>query len=128
MNWSAIRTIYCKELRDSIRDRRTLISTIVVPTIIIPLLIFGAGFVMKNIVKKARSEASPVMLVGGADSPRLIATFKANDGFRIVPVTEDYKAAVSNKQVRVAVEIPAGFDAALDAGEVPVVRILHYEG
>ena len=128
MNWSAIRTIYCKELRDSIRDRRTLISTIVVPTIIIPLLIFGAGFVMKNIVKKARSEASAVMLVGGADSPRLVAAFQSHDAFRIVPATEDYKAAVSNKQVRVAVEIPAGFDAALDAGEVPVVSILHYEG
>jgi len=128
MNWSAIRTIYCKELRDSIRDRRTLISTIVVPTVIIPLLIFGAGFVMKNIVKKARSEASSVMLVGGSDSPRLVAAFKANDEFRIVPATEDYKAAVSNKHVRVAVEIPEGFDAALDAGKVPVVQILHYQG
>lgn len=128
MNWSAIRTVYCKELRDSIRDRRTLISTIVVPTIIIPLLIFGAGFVMKNIVTKARGELSPVMLVGGADSPRLVAAFKEHKGFRIVPLTEDYQTAVSDKRIRVAVEIPAGFDAALDAGEVPVVRILHYQG
>ncbi|MCC6415487.1 MAG: ABC transporter permease [Opitutaceae bacterium] len=128
MNWSAIRTIYCKELRDAIRDRRTLISTIVVPTVIIPLLIFGAGFVMKNIMKKARGETSPVMLVGGADSPRLVAAFKAHDEFRIVPATADYKTAVSDKRVRVAVEIPAGFDAAIDSGAVPVVRILHYEG
>ena len=39
MSWANIVTIYLKELRDSLRDRRTLISTIVVPTLIMPLLI-----------------------------------------------------------------------------------------
>lgn len=128
MNWTAIRTVYCKELRDSLRDRRTLISAIIVPTVVIPLLVFGAGFVMKNVISKARQELSSVMLIGGADSPRLVAAFKADKKLQIIPATEDYKAAVSDKRVRVAVEIPAGFDAALDAGNVPTVRILHYEG
>ena len=43
MNWSRIFTVYCKELRDSLRDRRTVISMIVVPTVVMPLLIFGMG-------------------------------------------------------------------------------------
>jgi sodium transport system ATP-binding protein len=38
MSWANIVTIYLKELRDSLRDRRTLISTIVMPTLIMPLL------------------------------------------------------------------------------------------
>lgn len=41
MNWRAIRTIYGKEMRDSLRDYRTIISMIVIPTLGIPLLIFS---------------------------------------------------------------------------------------
>ena len=40
MNWKNVRTVYLKELRDSLRDRRTLISMIVVPTL---YLRFGSG-------------------------------------------------------------------------------------
>ena len=38
MNWRNITTVYLKELKDSLRDRRTLISVIVVPTIVMPLM------------------------------------------------------------------------------------------
>ena len=34
MNWNHIVTVYLKELKDSLRDRRTLISMIVVPTLL----------------------------------------------------------------------------------------------
>ena len=39
MNWNNILTVYVKELRDSLRDRRTLLSTIIIPTLVIPLMI-----------------------------------------------------------------------------------------
>src|SRR5580658_5954253 len=41
MSLRTIGTIYGKELTDSLRDRRTLISMIVLPTVIMPLLLFG---------------------------------------------------------------------------------------
>ncbi|MCH7808582.1 MAG: CPBP family intramembrane metalloprotease, partial [Planctomycetes bacterium] len=37
-----IRTIYCKELVDILRDRRTLIAMIVVPIVLYPLLMLGS--------------------------------------------------------------------------------------
>ena len=36
MNLHNVFTVYVKELRDSLRDRRTLISMFVVPTLMIP--------------------------------------------------------------------------------------------
>ena len=39
MNWKNILTVYFKELRDSLRDRRTLMSMIVVPTLVATLCI-----------------------------------------------------------------------------------------
>ena len=38
MSWRNIGTVYRKELRDSLRDRRTVISMIVVPVLLMPLL------------------------------------------------------------------------------------------
>jgi sodium transport system permease protein len=43
MNWHNIITVYFKELKDSLRDRRTLISMIVIPRCVMPLLIFGTS-------------------------------------------------------------------------------------
>jgi sodium transport system permease protein len=128
MNWHHIFTVYLKELRDSLRDRRTLISMIVVPTLVMPAIMFGVGAVMTKVMKQARDEATSLVIVGGADSPQLVAALKAEKKFRIVETKEDFKTLISEKKVRVAVELPAGFEAALKAGETKTVTIYHYEG
>ncbi len=46
----------------------------------------------------------------------------------IVPARSDYAQEISNKEIRAAVEIPPGFDAAVERGEIPTVRIYMYEG
>lgn len=128
MNWNHIVTIYLKELKDSLRDRRTLISMIVIPTLLMPLLMFGIGAVMTKVVKAAREEVSRIVIIGGEDSPGIVAALKADKRFRIVPAAGDYKQMVSDKKVRLAVEIPAGFEAGLKAGAPTTVMLYHYEG
>ena len=128
MNWNHIVTVYLKELRDSLRDRRTLISMIVIPTLVMPAIMFGVGTVMTKVMKQARDEATSLVVVGGADSPQLVAALKAEKKFRIVEAKEDFKTLISEKKVRVAVELPSGFEAALKAGEAKTVTIYHYEG
>ncbi|HEX2862438.1 MAG TPA: ABC transporter permease subunit, partial [Lacunisphaera sp.] len=128
MNWNHILTVYLKELKDSLRDRRTLISMIVVPTLLMPLIIFGAGLFMKKVVKKAQDEATTLVVIGGADSPGIVAALRAEKKFKIVEPDLDYRQMVSEKRVRLAVEIPEGFEAGLKAGEPKTVMLYHYEG
>ncbi|HEY0864181.1 MAG TPA: ABC transporter permease [Lacunisphaera sp.] len=128
MNWHHIVTVYLKELRDSLRDRRTLISMIVIPTLVMPLLMFGVGAVMSKVIKTARDEASAIVILGGTDSPGVVAALKADKRFRIVAADGDYRQLVSEKKIRLAVEIPAGFEAALKAGSPQTVTLYHYEG
>jgi sodium transport system permease protein len=128
MNWQNILTVYLKELKDSLRDRRTLISMIVVPTLIMPIIMFGVGTIMTKIVKSARSETVSVMVLGGADSPGVVSALQADKKFRLVPENAGYKQLISDKKVRVAVEIPAGFEAALKGGEAQTVSLYYYEG
>ena len=54
MNWNHIVTVYLKELKDSLRDRRTLISMIVVPALVMPVIMIGVGLIMSKIVRQAK--------------------------------------------------------------------------
>ncbi|MFI5336700.1 MAG: ABC transporter permease [Opitutales bacterium] len=128
MTWKHIVTVYLKELKDSLRDRRTLISMIVVPTLIMPALMFGVGTIMSKVIKQARQEGTSLIILGGADSPGVVASLKAEKEFRVVAPAGDYRQLISDKRVRVAVEIPPGFEASLRAGETKTVTIYHYEG
>ncbi len=128
MNWSHIITVYLKELKDSLRDRRTLISMIVVPTLLMPVLMFGVGTIMSKVMRQARAEGSSIIILGGADSPGVVAALKAEKKFRVLPATADYQQLISDKRIRAAVEIPAGFEVSLKEGEPLTVNLYHYEG
>jgi sodium transport system permease protein len=128
MNWKNILTVYLKELRDMLRDRRTLISVLVVPTVVMPVLMFGIGLISYKVFKQARATTPTVMLLGGGDSPAAKAALQAHPKFKIVPAMPDWKEQISDKKVRAVVEIPAGFDAALAHGEGATVKVYNYEG
>jgi len=128
MNWNNIVTVYLKELKDSLRDRRTLISTIVVPTVIMPLLMFGVGKIMSGVIKKTQEDIPSVAILGGADSPAVVAALKKSARLRVVTTPADWKQAIGDKKLRVAVEIPAGFEAGLKAGAAAAVKVYNYSG
>lgn len=128
MNWRNIITIYLKELKDSLRDRRTLMSMIIIPTFVMPALVFGVGKIAAGVVSKARSETPTIMIVEGADSPGVVGALKQSKKFRVVPTTQQWKQDISEKRVRAAVFIPHGFEQSLRSGDGPEIVILHYEG
>jgi sodium transport system permease protein len=128
MNGQNILTVYGKELRDSLRDRRTLISMIFIPMLMIPGIMLVAVGVSTKAINKARQEVPAVMVLGGDDSPVLRAALAANPKLHLVCTAANWKQQISDRQLRAAVEIPAGFDAALDRGTPAEVKIYNYDG
>jgi sodium transport system permease protein len=128
MNGRNIITVYLKELRDMLRDRRTIISMIVVPTLLMPALMMSVGFISYKIVRQAQATAPTVMVIGAKDSPQIRGALLANPKLKVVPKTDDFKQRISEKQIRAAVEIPDGFDAALARGDQATITIYNYDG
>jgi sodium transport system permease protein len=120
--------VYRKELVDSLRDRRTLVSMIVVPLLIMPLLTIGMGVLSIALVGVAMREVPQVMILGGKDSPGVMAELHKMKDLQIVPTKADYAEEISNKKIRAAVEIPDDFETKLAAGESSTVKIYMYEG
>ncbi len=128
MNLQAIGVIYRKELTEWVRDRRTLISTVVVPLLLFPVLILGFSYLAVRLVGQAQKEIPSVMIIGGEDSPGVVAALQKVDTLKIVPYSADWKNQISEKIIRAAVEIPQGFQTSLDTNEDKTVTIYFYEG
>ncbi|HXJ04772.1 MAG TPA: ABC transporter permease [Candidatus Acidoferrum sp.] len=120
--------VYRKELTEAIRDRRTVISTILVPLLLFPVLSVGFGSLAFMLVGKAKEETPKVMLLGGADSPAVVEGLKKLDKIDIVPETPNWKDQIINKDIRAAVEIPAGFQSDVAQEKSDTVKIYNYEG
>ena len=128
MNLHAVSVVYHKELAEWVRDRRTLISTVVVPLLLFPLIILGFSYLAVTLVGKAEKEIPKIMIIGGEDSPQIVAALQKIDTLKIVPFAEDWKNQISEKEIRAAVDIPPGFQASLEKSEEKTVTIYFYEG
>ena len=128
MNLKAVGIVYRKEFTEWVRDRRTLISTVLVPLFVFPIIMVGFSALAVTLVGKAKQEIPKVMIIGGEDSPQVLASLRKLDSLEIVPYNPKWREQISEKEIRAAVEIPAGFQAALEKGEPKTVNIYYYEG
>lgn len=122
--------VYRKELLDALRDRRTLISMIVIPILLFPVITVGFGYIAAKLMRKARQEGSAIMLRGAEYAPTLAEKLRQTEGLNIIPPSEDYVQQINDKKVRAAVEFPPGFETQLEAntGEPPTLKIFFYQG
>src|SRR6266704_3190277 len=116
--------VYLKELTEALRDRRTLITTFLVPLLMIPLLSAGFTAVMSAVIGQAKKEKPRGMIVGGADSPAVVDGLKQYPKIKIIPATVDWKNQIIEKEIRAAVEIPSGFQQNLAPPEKVAGAIL----
>jgi sodium transport system permease protein len=128
MRLHSILVIYRKELRDMMRDRRTVFGMFLFPLIIFPLMTVGFNRFEASMRKKARQELSRIMLLGAEHAPELAGKLRSAEGVEIVPTTADYAKQINDKQLRVAVEFSSGFESALLApsGAAPEIKIYGY--
>jgi sodium transport system permease protein len=120
--------VYRKELTEALRDRRTLISTLLVPLLLFPVMSVGFGALAVTLVKKAEEETPKVMLLGGADSPVVLEALRTSKKIEVMPATPDWKDKIINKEIRAAIAIPDGFEASLVQQNPKTIEIYKYEG
>jgi sodium transport system permease protein len=128
MNLHAVGVVYRKELTEWLRDRRTLISTVLVPLLAFPILIGGMISLSTMLIGQAKKDVPKVMIIQGEDSPAVVAALRGNKEIEVVPYASNWKDQISEKQIRAAVEIPEGFQASLEKGTPVAVQIDYYEG
>ena len=105
-----ILTIFRKELKEVLRDRKTLIFMLVLPIVVIPLLFdFMVSFATKQ-AEKAATETLSYAIFGGEHLPGLAAAFAAGEGLIEVDLDspDGIPAAVQADQIQFGIVIPEG--------------------
>ncbi len=102
MRLSLILTILHREVIDLLRDRRTLVTMILLPLVAFPLIGLGVSKFIEMTGKKSEAEATTVGVLAAASSPEVTAAI-ARAGLRAV-VQANLRDAVEQKRVAAAIE------------------------
>ena len=103
--------IFKKELLDTIRDRRTIVSMIVIPVIVFPLLMLGFSSFAMKMEQKSREEIQKVAIVGGQNAPKLVAMIDTLSTVKVTPFNPDsIESAINDKILWAAAIIPDNFE------------------
>lgn len=134
MRWSVTFAVFRRELRDVLRDRRTLFTMLVVPVLLYPALVLGFGKLTQSRSEALLERKIPVLLLvdelpmqpGSIAPPEpLIERLFAVERFRF-QAAADPEEAVRDGTARLALSIPGDLDARLARGEevslAPVYR------
>ena len=106
MRFDILKTIYVKEMLDQLRDRRALISMVVVPLLLMPMLMVGMGRVLSMMEKKAEDEAKTLGIGLKVKSPEIRQAIESA-GLKIVD-KPDLKEAVEKKELAAGLEETTG--------------------
>lgn len=113
-----------KELRDTLRDRRTLVSMIIMPVLLMPLLILGMGWFAEYQQRQDQEKEVKLGIVNQQLAPDLVAHFNATK-IKVTPISGDAQQAVRNGTVDATVLIPADWKQAIASNSAVTVNVLY---
>ena len=119
--------VYLKELLELTRDRKTLIFTILLPTLIMPVIIFGFTSLSSNIAKKATDEDLNYAIIGGQYYPELVTELAKTTSLKLTPIPADMdvKEMVNNSELRFAIVIPENAQESKSQGLSVTIEMLY---
>lgn len=125
MSRSAFSTVYWKEVLENLRDKRTMMSSVLMGSIMGPLLMVG---LMNMTVKmqKDKSEKPLELPVVAMEHAQSMKTFLLSQGVEIVEIDKSPEQVIKDKDHDVVLEIDEGFAEAVSNGE-PAKVMLYYD-
>ncbi|TKJ40243.1 hypothetical protein CEE37_07920 [candidate division LCP-89 bacterium B3_LCP] len=110
MKLANVFTVFRKEFLDVIRDRRTLISMILLPLGIIPLMIFGLGSFAGKQYQKLEEKSYPVILISESEETWLVNELEDQRGLQVITTVGDTAVSLEmlqDRTVQAILYIPA---------------------
>ena len=119
---NAIFAIFCKELTDSIRDRRTLMMVLFSALLFVPLLLVIFSEIMSQV--EAQEDNRTVMAVNIKQAPRL-ENFILRQGYQIKDAPKDYEEKLRSKELSQPVLlVPENFEENLSQAKKVTLEIV----
>lgn len=119
--------VFRKELRDTLRDRRTLMAMIVVPLLLFPALMIGMAQFSRSRAAEVESKVLRVGIADPGDASGLAPFLHKEAGLQV----EEFRDAtelperVRSEALDVALVVPEGYATQLRAHRPATVQLIH---
>jgi sodium transport system permease protein len=114
--------VFVKEVRDALRDRRTLMAVVLSSVVMGPLLLFGLSVLVAS--SEERAESRQVMVAGIEHAPSLL-NFLERQTLQVNAAPTDFeRQLVERRLADPVVVVSPGFENALARGERPLLEVV----
>ena len=120
-----IRAVYKKEMQDILRDRRTLIATVVIPILLIPIMTFGIPLLFSNTQQQIVIQTQYIAIVG-EPSENFTRLIDGSESLQVVEIDKPIDEAIRNGTIAAGIGIPSDFDDRI-ANEQRVNITVYYD-
>ena len=119
-----VAVVFLKEIRENLRDRRTVINTLVTGPLMAPLIFV---LLINTLVTRELERAEkplPLPVIGAEHAPNLIATLKQQN-VEVKPGPDDPERAVREQDADVVLRIPESYSESWTKGESAQLEIIY---
>ncbi len=114
--------VFCKEIKDALRDRKTLMMIMFSTVLIGPLMLVALSFIVGQ--QEEKSERREVWVAGLEHAPAL-QNYLQRQGMKITPAPADYEAQLRDFRLGESViVVPDDFAQVQSRGESPELRVV----
>ena len=96
-------------MQDILRDRRTLIATVVIPILLIPIMTFGIPLLFSNTQQQIVIQTQYIAIVG-EPSENFTRLIDGSESLQVVEIDKPIVEAVRNGTIAAGMGIPIDFD------------------
>ncbi len=119
--------VYFKEILELTRDKKTLIFTVVLPTLVIPIFILGIGFLAADLIIEAEEEVLDYTVIGKDEYPELIARLAEDESINYIELSQSeiVEESIQQEKIRFAIEIEQGAQEKLASHSSLAINLIY---
>lgn len=102
-------TIWKKEILDSIRDRRTLITAVLMPVFLMPVIMIGSLKFTEYQSKQIQEKPAKIAFNDEVAAPTLVSYLQEQQLIEILH-SDNFRTDIDNGSINVFIEVPASFE------------------
>ena len=126
MRWAFVRHIAAKEILSTLRDSRAIVSNLVIPLVLLPVIMLGLPLLLGGLFQRETTTVTELAVEGRVHLPAALTALIEAQNVLLVEV-EAAEAAVRADAYPAGLIVGPGFEAALVTGE-PAALVLVAKG
>ncbi|MFA6098658.1 MAG: ABC transporter permease [Patescibacteria group bacterium] len=118
-----ILTVWKKEIRDTLRDKRTLYTAVIMPIVLMPVIMIGSLKLQESQVKSAEKQVAVVAIENQAAAPSLVNFLKTQDKISISDISNDFNTQLDTGVIQAYLAIPDNFESSITANQPATIML-----